>query len=90
MNIKQVNFPPTQYSAGPVKKSQIYLHHTAGNPSGEGVFNWWASNPERVATSFALAVRDQMTDKSFRVSIQADGRTIWASVQVYSKSSDCM
>lgn len=55
MNIKQINFPATQYSAGPVKKSQIYLHHTAGNPNGEGVFNWWASNPERVATCVAIS-----------------------------------
>lgn len=55
MNIKQVNFPSTQYSSGPVKKNQIYLHHTAGNPSAEGVFNWWASNPERVATCVAIS-----------------------------------
>lgn len=55
MNIRQINFPATQYMAEETKKKQIYLHHTAGNPSGENVFNWWASNPERVATCVAIS-----------------------------------
>ena len=55
MNIRQIEFPATQYIGEETKKKQIYLHHTAGNPSGEGVFNWWASNPERVATCVAIS-----------------------------------
>lgn len=55
MKIKQVNFPQTQFSAFPTKKAQIYLHHTAGNSSGEGNFHWWASNPERVATCVCIS-----------------------------------
>lgn len=55
MNITQVNFPTTQYLKEEFPKKQIYLHHTAGNSSGTNVFNWWASNPERVAVCVAIA-----------------------------------
>lgn len=55
MNLIQVDFPVTQYIREEHTKKQIYLHHTAGNPSGNGVFNWWASNPERVATCVAIS-----------------------------------
>lgn len=55
MNLVQVDFPQTQYIKEEHPKKQIYLHHTAGNSSGEGVFRWWASNPERVATCVAIS-----------------------------------
>jgi hypothetical protein len=36
-------------------KVQIYLHHTAGNASGEQVFSGWASNGERIATCVTVS-----------------------------------
>lgn len=55
MNIKQVEFPLSQYFQEEHKKSQIYLHHTAGGPSGENVFKHWANNKERVSTCVAIS-----------------------------------
>lgn len=55
MNLKQVQFPATQYMAEEHPKAQIYLHHTAGNASGEQVFTGWASNSERIATCVSIS-----------------------------------
>jgi N-acetyl-anhydromuramyl-L-alanine amidase AmpD len=55
MNIKQVEFPLSQYFQEEHKKKQIYLHHTAGGPSGENVFKHWANNVERVSTCVAIS-----------------------------------
>lgn len=55
MNIKQVAFPESQYIKEEHPKKQIYLHHTAGNPSGEGVFMHWANNKERIATCVSIS-----------------------------------
>ena len=50
MNIKQVDFPATQYFKQETAKKQIYLHHTAGGGDAERVFRHWASSRERIAT----------------------------------------
>lgn len=55
MNLKQVAFPESQYIKEEHPKKQIYLHHTAGNPSGEGVFSGWAGNKERIATCVTIS-----------------------------------
>lgn len=55
MNLKQVNFPVSQYMSEEHPKLQIYLHHTAGNANGEQVFTGWASNSERIATCVAIS-----------------------------------
>jgi len=55
MNIKQVKFNESQYFAEVHPKSQIYLHHTAGNASGEQTFRGWESNAERVATCVVIS-----------------------------------
>jgi N-acetyl-anhydromuramyl-L-alanine amidase AmpD len=55
MNIKQITFADTQYIAEVQPKSQIYLHHTAGNASGELVFKAWERNTERVATCVTIS-----------------------------------
>lgn len=55
MNIKQINFPASQYIAEVEPKSQIYLHHTAGNSSGEQVFKAWQTNTERIATCVTIS-----------------------------------
>jgi|TARA_R110002126_G_scaffold27857_7_gene93319 hypothetical protein len=55
MNLKKVDFPSSQYMAEEHPKTQIYLHHTAGNASGEQVFVGWASNSERIATCVSVS-----------------------------------
>lgn len=55
MNIKQVAFPETQYVKEEHPKKQIYLHHTAGNASGEAVFQFWSANKERIATCVSIS-----------------------------------
>lgn len=35
-------------------KSQIYLHHTAGNGNAEGVARFWNSNDSQIATAFVV------------------------------------
>jgi hypothetical protein len=55
MNLRQIKFPDSQYFREEFEKTQIFLHHTAGNPSGQGTFEWWASNPERIGTCVAIS-----------------------------------
>lgn len=55
MNIKQITFPTGQYFQEEHPKKQIYLHHTAGNPDGEGTFRYWSNNNERVATCVTIS-----------------------------------
>jgi len=55
LNIKNVDFPESQYNKVEIPKTQIYLHHTAGNASAEGVFRDWATNPEKIATCVAIS-----------------------------------
>lgn len=55
MNIKQFSFPKEQYIQEEHKKVQIYLHHTAGSPSGEDVFRYWSTNKERIATCVCIS-----------------------------------
>lgn len=54
MEIRQYPFPATQYIATETKKSQIYLHHTAGNPNPIAVYQWFASNPDRIAVPIVI------------------------------------
>lgn len=55
MNIRQITFADTQYIAEVQPKTQIYLHHTAGNASGEQVFRAWERNTERIATCVTIS-----------------------------------
>lgn len=45
-----VDFPKEQYIEEAHDKKMIVLHHTAGWDNARGMFDWWASNPQRVAT----------------------------------------
>ena len=49
MNIKQIPFSENQYMKDEFTKTQIYLHHTAGNSNPIATFSGWESNPERIA-----------------------------------------
>lgn len=55
LNIKLVEFPESQYMREEHPKKQIYLHHTAGNASGENVFKYWSTTKERVATCVSIS-----------------------------------
>ena len=50
MRLTQFPFPSSQYINEEHPKSQIYLHHTAGNADPFGTFEYWAGNQERIAT----------------------------------------
>lgn len=53
MNIKQVHFEG--YYASQHPKNQVYLHHTAGGPSGEAVFRYWDKTSVNVATCVCIS-----------------------------------
>lgn len=43
-----------QFFEEPSNKTQIYLHHTAGNGNAEGVARFWNSNDSQIATAFVV------------------------------------
>jgi N-acetyl-anhydromuramyl-L-alanine amidase AmpD len=53
--MRDIQFPETQYVKEATKKSQIYLHHTAGGSSADAVYDWWRTNKEKVATAFVIS-----------------------------------
>jgi N-acetyl-anhydromuramyl-L-alanine amidase AmpD len=53
MKIKQVPFRAYNREAQP--KTQIYLHHTAGGPSGDQVFQFWTTANNKIATCVAIS-----------------------------------
>lgn len=54
MNIKQIPFSANQYINEEYTKTQIYLHHTAGNSNAINVYRDWESNPERISTCVTI------------------------------------
>jgi N-acetyl-anhydromuramyl-L-alanine amidase AmpD len=52
--IKQVRLKDNQYFAEESPKTQVYLHHTAGNGNAEGVSKYWNGNDSRIATAFII------------------------------------
>lgn len=68
MNIKQVQF--RAYNREAVKKTQVYLHHTAGNGSGDLTFQFWTQANNKVATCVAIS-----TDGTI---VQGFGSEYWA------------
>jgi N-acetyl-anhydromuramyl-L-alanine amidase AmpD len=58
-----VNFPENQYYKKEFKKTQIYLHHTAGNPDGKAVFRWWTQDKQgRIATCVSISGKGKNTN----------------------------
>lgn len=54
--IKQAPLKASEYFAEEVKKTQIYLHHTAGNSSGVNVaLDWNKDKRGRIATPFVIS-----------------------------------
>ena len=52
--IKQVRLADNQYFKEEAPKTQIYLHHTAGNGNAEGVSHYWNGNETRIGTAFII------------------------------------
>lgn len=52
--IKQVRLKNNQFFKEESPKTQIYLHHTAGNGNAEGVSRYWNGNETRIATAFII------------------------------------
>jgi len=52
--IKQARLKDNQFFAEESPKTQIYLHHTAGNGNAEGVSRYWNSNETRIGTAFVI------------------------------------
>jgi len=52
--ILQARLSKGQYFHEEAPKSQIYLHHTAGNGNAVAVSRWWNSNGDRIATAFVV------------------------------------
>jgi N-acetyl-anhydromuramyl-L-alanine amidase AmpD len=54
MNIRQIDFPKGQYFEQVFPKTQIYLHHTAGAPNADQVWQWWIQDKTPIATCVAI------------------------------------
>jgi N-acetyl-anhydromuramyl-L-alanine amidase AmpD len=52
--IIQARLASDQYFAEEIKKTQIYLHHTAGGGNAVAVSKFWNSNDTRIATAFVI------------------------------------
>ncbi len=53
---------PFQFIDEVFKKTQIYLHHTAGNSHPLRVVDGWNSNTDRIATAYIIAGRPKVGD----------------------------
>ena len=62
MNSIPFNFPTTQYYQEVNSKTQIYLHHTAGNADPAGVFNFWSTNPDHIAVFATVGGKPKMSN----------------------------
>ena len=77
--IKQVPLKETQYIKEEIKKSQIVLHHTAGNSSGVGTIRMWdTDNRGRIATCVTISGKGQSKDTYDGEICQAFSSRHWA------------
>ena len=53
-HITLVNLPPDQFEQTETPKCQLYIHHTASNPSPYDAITWWNTTPEKVGTAFII------------------------------------
>lgn len=63
MSIIQYDFPTTQYISEDTQKTQIYLHHTAGNSDAFATYLDWTLNPERIATCVVICGKPKKGDE---------------------------
>lgn len=65
MNIIKNYIDETQYYREEIPKKTIVIHHTAGGSNPINVIHGWNFNPERVATSYIIAGKEDKT-KSYK------------------------
>ena len=77
--ITLVKLPDTQYFPEETNKTQIYLHHTAGNSNPLNVIEYWARNSERVATSFVIGGKPILSNAPWKDGeiVQAYSSKFW-------------
>lgn len=77
--IKQVPLRESQYFKEETKKSQIVLHHTAGNSSGPGTIKMWdADDRGRIATCVTISGKGLSKDTYDGEICQAFSSKYWA------------
>lgn len=77
--IKQVPLKESQYLKEETKKTQIVLHHTAGNSSGVGTIKMWdADDRGRIATCVTISGKGQSKDTYDGEICQAFSSKFWA------------
>lgn len=54
LNVEHVDFPKTRYIADAKKKKAIVWHHSAGWDDARGMYQWWVSQKNNVATAVAI------------------------------------
>lgn len=77
----QVNLMDNQYFREEQPKSQIYLHHTAGNPSAINTAKYWQQDSARIATSFVISGNVKQPNSNNEKNgdiIQCFGSKYWA------------
>lgn len=79
MNLIQYNFSKSQYIDEQIPKTQIYLHHTAGNSNPFNVYKGWESNKERIATCVVIGGKPG-SSKEFKDGdvVQGYSSKLWA------------
>ena len=77
--IKQVPLKESQYIKEETKKTQIVLHHTAGNSSGVGTIKMWdADDRGRIATCVTISGKGLSKDTYDGEICQAFSSKFWA------------
>jgi hypothetical protein len=77
--IKQVPLRKSQYIKEEIKKTQIVLHHTAGNSSGVGTIKMWDTDDRgRIATCVTISGKGQSKDTYDGEICQAFSSKYWA------------
>lgn len=77
--IKQVPLSESQYVKEETKKTQIVLHHTAGNSSGVGTIKMWnADDRGRIATCIVISGKGLSSDTTDGEICQAFSSKHWA------------
>lgn len=61
-DISRYNFPENQYVNETINKTQIFIHHTAGNSNPFLVYKDWESNVEKIATCVVVGGKPKKND----------------------------
>ena len=79
MKTKQITFRGYFHEAK--NKSQVYLHHTAGNDNAQSVYSWWESQGKKIATCVVINSKGEI--------IQGFGSEYWGYHLVDANLAQC-